>query len=150
MPNNLHLPVLSPLPVPKPKKIERIVDEAEETVRDLAAHVHTTAPRREGTGPFGRLFGISQRAFAGRFEARAFRGFEADETCTRCGWCVRHCPVDNIALTDDAVEFADRCVLCMRCYSFCPEDAIQSGDKTRDAEKYRRYKGPEGRPYRGG
>jgi formate hydrogenlyase subunit 6/NADH:ubiquinone oxidoreductase subunit I len=88
-------------------------------------------------------------------EALTFRGFYADESCTRCGWCVQHCPVRNIEMTEEAAEvgevrFLDRCILCMRCYSFCPVQAIQSTERTKDVARYPRYPGPEGRPYGGG
>ncbi len=92
----------------------------------LAAYIHRQERYVEGTGVFGRLLGVSQRLGGGPLEALAFKGFFADETCTRCGWCVKHCPVQNIAMTDEGVVFLDHCMLCMRCYSFCPSQAIQS------------------------
>jgi len=43
--------------------------------------------------------------------------------CTRCGLCVRLCPVGNIALDEHPVHDG-RCQQCMRCVSFCPNGAI--------------------------
>jgi len=145
--NNLRLPILSPLPIPSQEELARKLERASKQVDRLAGWIHRRERHVEGAGLFGRLLGVSQRLSVGPFETLAFQGFFADETCTRCGWCVQHCPVHNIEMTDEGVNFLDRCMLCMRCYSFCPSQAIQSTEKTRNAQKYPRYGGPEGKPY---
>jgi ferredoxin len=145
--NNLRLPLLSPLPIPSQEEMVRKLERAADKVEQLAGWIHRRERHMEGAGVFGRLLGVCQRASVGPFEALAFRGFFADETCTRCGWCVRHCPAQNIEIMANGVAFLDRCMLCMRCYSFCPRQAIQSTEKTKDARRYRRYQGPEGTPY---
>jgi len=145
--NNLHLPLLSPLPVTSPEKMPRKLEKASRKVNKLADLIHQRKPHVEGIDPFGRLLGIVQRCVAERFESLAFKGFFADGGCTQCGWCVRHCPVHNIEMADGGVKFLGNCILCMRCYSFCPAQAIQATEKTKNVKKYRRYRGPEGRPY---
>ncbi len=145
--NNLHLPVLSPLPIPSQEEMVQKLERASNKVHQLAGWIHRQEHHVEGTGLLGRLLGVCQRLSVAPFEALAFKGFFADETCIRCGWCVRHCPTQNITLTDNEVEFLDHCMLCMRCYSFCPSQAIQSTEKTKDTQHYRRYQGPEGKPY---
>jgi ferredoxin/flavodoxin len=145
--NNLRLPVLSPLPIPSLEKLAHKLERASKQVDRLAGWIHRRERHVEGVGLFGRLLGVSQRLSVGPFEALAFKGFFADETCTCCGWCADHCPAHNIKTTDNGVEFLDRCMVCMRCYSFCPRQAIQSTEKTRDTERYQRYPGPEGRSY---
>jgi ferredoxin/flavodoxin len=145
--NNLRLPVLSPLPIPTPEEMADKLARASAKVERLAGRIHRRERHIEGAGLLGRLLGISQRVSVAPFEALAFKGFFADETCTRCGWCVRHCPVENITMTGDGIAFLDHCMLCMRCYSFCPRHAIQSTDSTKDTTRYPRYQGPEGKPY---
>jgi ferredoxin len=145
--NNLRLPVLSPLPIPTPEALARKLNQATGKIDRLAGWIHRRERHVEGTGVPGRLLGLVQRASVGPFEALAFRGFFADETCIRCGWCVAHCPVQNIEMTDAGVRFLDRCMLCMRCYSFCPEQAIQSTARTKNTQRFPRYPGPEGKPY---
>lgn len=147
MANNLRLPLLSPLPIPSQEDMPPKLERARQKVNWLANPIHRREPYVEGNGLLGRVLGIVQRAIVGPFESLAFRGFYADETCTRCGWCIQHCPGGNIALSDDGVLFGDDCILCMRCYSFCPHQAIQETEKTRNLEKYPRYQGPEGKPY---
>jgi len=147
MGNNLHLPLLSPLPVTPPEKMEPLLYRARAKIAQLANLIQQREPYEEGVGLTGRALGIVQRGLVERFEDLAFKGFWADETCTRCGWCVRHCPVHAIEMTETEVAFGDKCIICMRCYNFCPVQAIQLTEATRDAEKYRRYSGPEGKPY---
>jgi len=65
----------------------------------------------------------------------------ADESCTKCGKCVKLCPVKNIHLSSK-IEFASHCIACMRCYQSCPTSSIQITDASRDLKKYPRFKGP--------
>lgn len=145
--NNLRLPLLSPLPIASEKAMARRLRRASVKVARLARRIHRQERYVEGAGPFGRLLGVTQRLSVGPFETLAFRGFYADERCTKCGWCAKHCPVENIELRAAGVTFLDHCMLCMRCYSFCPQQAIQSTARTRNVRRYPRYPGPEGRPY---
>ena len=50
------------------------------------------------------------------------------EKCTRCGECVKDCPVGIIVLEKDAptlnVEKADLCLKCQHCLAICPEAAV--------------------------
>ena len=145
--NNLRLPFLSPLPILSQDEMTPRLERALAKIEHLAGWIHNREHHVEGAGLFGRLLGIAQRVSAEPFEAVAFKGFFADGDCTRCGWCVGHCPVHNIEMTDEGVEFLDHCMLCMRCYSFCPGRAIQCTERTKNVKKYPRYSGPERQPY---
>jgi len=65
------------------------------------------------------------------------------EKCTKCGICVRLCPVQSLmAAGRNAVpEQSDKCVLCHRCFSYCPSHAITIGNK--NAQQYRAIELPE-------
>jgi len=60
--------------------------------------------------------------------------FKADKKlCTKCGLCVKICPVKNISMQDYPVFNGNKCQLCLRCFSYCPAKAIKSrvtGKKT--------------------
>ena len=146
MGNNFYIPPMTVFPITPPEKMPQKLEKARRKIFDLAELVHRRKAHVEGNGPLGRLLGISQR-WSMNFEDYAFKDFFADETCTRCGWCVRYCPVNNIKMNGSGVEFLGDCIHCMRCYSFCPEQAIQVTEKTRNVVKYRRYRGPEGKRY---
>ncbi len=146
MGNNFYIPPMDLFPVTPPKKMPQKLEKARRKIADLAKLVHRREPRVEGDGPLGRLLGISQR-WSMQFESLVFKDFFADENCTQCGWCARHCPVNNIEMNGAGVKFLGDCVYCMRCYSFCPTRAIQAAEKTKNVEKYHRFQGPEGKRY---
>lgn len=53
--------------------------------------------------------------------------FFADERCTSCGTCEKHCPQGAVRLSGRARRpyWTYNCQNCMRCMSNCPTDAIQ-------------------------
>lgn len=143
--NNMHLPVLCPLPVTKPNNLLKKLTKAERKIDKMVNHIEKDKLHIEGTNPVGRLFGIIQRGIASNFESLAFKGFYSDESCTKCGWCIKTCPNNNIQMDNKEVKILGNCMICMRCYSFCPSHSIQMTMKTKNLKKYKRYKGPEGK-----
>jgi ferredoxin/flavodoxin len=50
-----------------------------------------------------------------------------DSKCSKCGLCVRICPVQNISIKNNYPVFnGKKCQICMRCISYCPQRAIKS------------------------
>ncbi len=47
------------------------------------------------------------------------------EACTRCGTCVKVCPVGAVTLAD-LPTFSDACIGCWACFNMCPSHAIVS------------------------
>ncbi|MEJ2208572.1 MAG: EFR1 family ferrodoxin [Anaerolineae bacterium] len=149
MPNNLIYPV------PSREQVHLILDKAGRKVAQLAALIHERRRHIEGVHPGGWLVGLLQRPLAEPLEGWASHRLFADETCTHCGWCARHCPVGNIEMVDgevrdesirgESIRWGDDCLLCLRCFHGCPQQAIQWGDLTRNEATFRRYPGPEGR-----
>lgn len=150
MPNNYYLPPFDLLPVTPPEKISPVLRRASRQINRIAIRIHKAHRCLRGRGPFSRLLGIQQRWACRTFESWMNTGLDADDTCTQCGWCVAHCPVNNIQMDTDGVIFSDQCIRCMRCYSFCPVQAIQMKPETRNLKRYRRYAGPEQRPFPSG
>jgi flavodoxin/ferredoxin len=147
MPNNFFIPKMDVLPVTPPERIPRVLERATRRVTRFAERIHKQDRHIEGTGIIGRLGGALQRWSYSNFESKMLARFSADETCTGCSWCARHCPTQSWELRDGKAHFRDRCIFCMRCYNFCPLQAIQATDKTWNRKKYRRYQGPEGKRY---
>jgi len=46
------------------------------------------------------------------------------DKCTRCGACVRDCPLGAISFKDKDLHFSQACSLCGACIKFCPEGAM--------------------------
>jgi ferredoxin/flavodoxin len=57
------------------------------------------------------------------------KGFKADRNkCTRCGLCMRLCPVRNITSgKEDYPAWNNKCQQCLRCINYCPTNAIDNG-----------------------
>jgi formate hydrogenlyase subunit 6/NADH:ubiquinone oxidoreductase subunit I len=77
---------------------------------------------------------------------RARNVFKFDmEKCTLCRICVDNCPVDNLSIEETEetpkISYGPDCVVCMRCFNYCPQNTIHVMKRTRDTEKYRRFRG---------
>lgn len=51
--------------------------------------------------------------------------FSIEDTCTKCGTCVKVCPVDNIQMVDGKPVFSKTCISCLACTQNCPKNAIR-------------------------
>ncbi len=69
------------------------------------------------------------------------RGLFSDHDCVKCKNCVRFCPMNNISLIENKIEFGNNCCNCMRCLHNCPTTAINYKDKTKALPQYH---GPAG------
>ena len=50
--------------------------------------------------------------------------FSVNDNCSKCGKCIKICPINNIQFVEDKVTFSDQCVACLGCYHRCPNKAI--------------------------
>lgn len=44
--------------------------------------------------------------------------------CTRCGICVKNCPMGNLDRKNGDIVHQDRCTMCYRCVNNCPAQAL--------------------------
>lgn len=66
---------------------------------------------------------------------RAFKVNTA--VCTRCGTCVKACPVGNVAIDESGTpRWHHRCELCLACIHACPQRAIERGTATVKKSRY--------------
>lgn len=52
------------------------------------------------------------------------------DACVKCGKCVRHCPVEAIAIKDQIEIDRRKCIGCYGCANVCPKNAIKSANPT--------------------
>ena len=142
--NNLHLPRLCPLKVTKKQTLDNRLIKINSQIKDIAIKINNKTKDIKGNNIIGKIFGLSQRSIGKIHEEHNFKGFNSDESCIKCKWCIKNCPTNNIVFKDNKIIFEDKCIVCMRCYNFCPKKAIQMTDKTKNTRKYIRYTGPEG------
>lgn len=74
---------------------------------------------------------------------RTFRVYEAgskhfvvSKRCSRCGRCELFCPVNDIKMTEDGIEFGKRCISCYACIHRCPDAAIDVKDQSEANGRY--------------
>lgn len=72
---------------------------------------------------FGMFWHGVRRLWLSQWCQRKYRWRLDPTRCTKCGLCVRLCPVGNIRLPDYP-EFGTKCNYCLKCVSWCPAKAI--------------------------
>lgn len=118
------------------KKLERFIDET------LARAARPSWPDAPGPDELGGPFKITRymgRIFQLRLIDLSLRVHE--DTCSRCGLCVRLCPSGAMQREDDDAlpRVEDGCTGCWACYNGCPERAISGKSAPRG---HGQYQGP--------
>jgi len=62
--------------------------------------------------------------------------YEVSDACTKCGKCVKVCPVHNISINNSEVIFGDKCQQCMACIQWCPNKAIDYNGIAKNRNRY--------------
>lgn len=66
--------------------------------------------------------------------------FHHTDACTRCGLCMRSCPMENITSSlDGHPQWGKNCALCERCYHICPSHAVAYGNETEKKGQYTHF-----------
>jgi len=141
MPNNFKLPPVNHPEIENGAKLDHFHRSSAREIDEIVGHLIDGHRHTEGRGLGARLLGFSQRATEQMMAGAIARHMFATAACVKCRLCESTCPMGNITFTHEYPEFADRCCSCLRCYHSCPAEAIQVTDKTRDTDKYPRYKG---------
>ena len=59
------------------------------------------------------------------------RQFHVNSHCTRCGLCIKQCPLNNLTVDNQGhPQWNGHCTLCLRCYHVCHKHAIEYGKFT--------------------
>ncbi len=56
--------------------------------------------------------------------------FRTAKDCTKCGTCTKVCPVSNIKVTREGVNWGSNCEYCLACFHWCPSKAVEIGKNT--------------------
>jgi ferredoxin len=98
----------------------------EEHLETVISDIRQSRRRLPATPVWNKImtwaYGLSNQSAIGPGLAKNFR---VEDSCTRCGTCVRLCPTENIRLSSAKPQFGDRCMSCLACTHNCPQNAIR-------------------------
>lgn len=147
MPTNINIPYLPEnaiKKVPVGEELKKILSEAETTLKKVCGSILKGEQKVEGRGLVSRLGGFMQRKSYWTANWYKSRFFVDKEKCVKCGLCYRVCPAGNISRSEEGdISFDGKCILCVKCFNLCPVNAVMICEKSRNDQKYRRYKGPD-------
>lgn len=56
--------------------------------------------------------------------SRLFRYFHVNNQCNLCKICLQSCPMENISIQSNHIQYGRVCTFCLRCVYNCPQKAI--------------------------
>jgi len=125
--------------VPERTKQDTINKNAYDKVTTIASEIREQKIRVSTRWPLSTTaYRVFLRIHTLRYDKD--KTFTVDQRCTRCGLCVRACPVGNISLTDTNITYHGACERCFACYHRCPTHAIALTH--RPLHGYQYYPGP--------
>ena len=122
---------------PTPQEQKKILASAYDTVEEFSKWIQDGKDADMSIPPtfFQKMTGVIARPMY--VHGRGTGRFYVDGTCTRCGRCVRNCPVGAIEMVDRIPTWTkSKCIRCCACINRCPFKALQFGRSTRKRERY--------------
>ncbi|GAA0704887.1 EFR1 family ferrodoxin [Paraclostridium ghonii] len=81
---------------------------------------------------FAKLFNLIAKTIG--------KSFSVDDTCIKCGKCIKNCPKKNIRYDKNKeIKFGNNCMACMRCIHNCPKNSINYNNKKYNQYNLNRY-----------
>ena len=122
MPNNMNdVPLL---PISGEAGIGRTIARAKRRMEAVCRDIQAGKIKKRGFSIVGRVLGFPQAVFMQATEKRANSAVSIDKDCTKCGLCIKICPMNNFVIEDDKILHKHNCTMCYRCINACPEKAI--------------------------
>lgn len=114
----------------------RRIDEADAAIQGIVRNVNERSllplPPRDSIKGFvlAKILGLVTILY--RVHAR----FWTNDSCRKCGMCIRVCPEKNISLDNGVIRWKGKCLNCLACYHWCPERAVELDNYTVHRRRY--------------
>lgn len=108
------------------EKNRQLIEQADKKI-ELASKRFTEGKYfREGLNIFYRIAGLlGQRLwFYGKTTSYKDKPDVDLKKCTRCGSCIKSCPMKNLEKSNEDIIHHNRCAMCYRCVNSCPAQAL--------------------------
>lgn len=122
MPNNICNFAL--FPIKNGDDTNKYIKTAQKKMNLVCKNLEQGIVKKRGFNGFSHLIGKSQSAFWPDIEEKNKSSVKTDGDCTKCGVCIKLCPVENLTLSEKGIKQNDNCLLCYRCVNACPQKAI--------------------------
>jgi len=122
MPNNMNDVAI--LPIASDTGIERSIVRATRKMESVCRNIQAGTIKKRGFSVISWMLGVPQSVFMGALERRANRAVSVDDDCSKCGLCIKTCPMQNFILDGEEIRSNHNCTMCYRCINICPEKAI--------------------------
>ena len=122
MPNNVNNVAI--LPLPSDKIIQKCMKKSECSMQKVCINISNGKIKKRGFNPVGRLLGLPQGIFMNATERLANKSIRIDDDCTKCGICMKICPMENLGFENGEITHKHNCTMCYRCTNRCPKKAI--------------------------
>ena len=127
---------LAMFPVPKPSTAQKIIQNAEPVIDEIARMIAQGKPvEDQKLTVTDRLKSdiVNPVFYVMSVKADPFRTTDA---CIGCGKCESLCPLNNITLRDGKPVWGKDCTHCMACIAYCPTEAIEYGKTSVGKPRY--------------
>jgi NAD-dependent dihydropyrimidine dehydrogenase PreA subunit len=124
-----------------PEENKRIVLAADRKLEAAAAEIRAGRYPKEGLSFISRLAGLFGQRLWFYDKTRTYsRCLKISDACTRCGQCVKLCPMKNITMRYGKPVPGNQCTMCYRCICRCPGKAITLiGKQVHEQCQFERY-----------
>lgn len=108
------------------EEINKTIALADKKIDKAIGDIRNKIYPQEGLNFFSHLAGLlGQRLYFPNKTKSYYNGIKVNKAkCSKCGLCTQICPMTNITLSKNGIEFKGECTICYRCFSNCPNKAI--------------------------
>jgi NAD-dependent dihydropyrimidine dehydrogenase PreA subunit len=138
MSNNVCVPRIPMNPAPA-RLIERRKAVARSLIGRFAAALGSGERFVRGIGPYLIPGIVIRKLSSKRLERPSMLWSWEGSRCSRCGLCVRECPMGALRLGEGGLSIGEECTYCTRCYNRCPTQAILPEGEFAPPDRYPRY-----------